>query len=156
MAEMWCKRATYFAPSEMGNAGPRRAVLAPADALSAETLFNLPEGITLRVEARQSRSGPNHRHFFALIHKVWENLPDSVVMTEEDLREQLLIMAGYHRTYVDLQGNTHVRARSINYATLDETAFKNLKDAVVKVIVTKVIPGFDTEAAEMEVMEMLR
>lgn len=130
-------------------------VLVPEDEAAGEIMARLARGVPLKSSVVQPRDGGNHRYFFALVRRVWENLPDHIHMTEEDLREHLLIRAGYYRVYTDPSGNTHVRAKSIAWAKLDETAFNALKDAIIKVIVTEIIPGFDNENSELAVLDML-
>lgn len=118
-----------------------------------EAIAKLPSS-PLKTSAVAPRDGGRHRWFFKLVSVVHENLPDGVHMDREDLREYLLIKAGFWRSYTDPHGNTHIRARSIAWSQLDETAFKELTDRVIHVVCQHIIPGFtyDGESAVFEVM----
>lgn len=55
-------------------------------------------GAHYMLEAVEERSGRSHRHYFASINEVWQNLPDEIAErfpTAEHLRKYALIRTGY-------------------------------------------------------------
>lgn len=51
------------------------------------------------VDIREERSGPSHRHLFAVVKEAWMNLPDELALefaTPEHLRKRALIETGHY------------------------------------------------------------
>ena len=58
-------------------------------------------GVVYHLEAMEERSAASHRHYFASVNEVWQNLPEAMVEqfpTSEHLRKWCLIRAGFHQS----------------------------------------------------------
>jgi len=82
---------------------------------------------------KQPRNVKFHRKFFALLNLVYNN--QDVYSNIEDLREDLTIEAGYFRLTENIKGQTVKRAKSISFASMDETGFSDLYNSVVNVVI---------------------
>jgi len=72
-------------------------------------------GEVYRMESIEERSLVSHRHYFAVLHEAWMNLPDAESVkyaTAEHLRKHCLIMTGY-REERKLVASSQVEARKI-------------------------------------------
>lgn len=154
MTEFYTRKVQAHIRQPDGSLGASTWVLAADCLTSHEMIAKLPQR-PLKTTATAPRDMSRHRYFFKLIATVHQNLPDGVHKSFEDLREELLIMAGHHRTVVTLEGEVKLKAKSIAGSALDDTAFIHLIDRVIHVICQKVIPGF-TYDGESAVLEMIR
>ena len=126
-----------------------------ADAASSDLLGKLPEGRSLKASVTVPRDLGNHRHFFLLLDAVWRNLPEGVEMTRETLRAVLTVEAGHYEEFEGANGRLYRVPKSIAFSRMSEPEFKEFKDAVIRYVVTKLIPGLDSEALENEVYSCL-
>lgn len=86
------------------------------------------------IEYKRVRNPKFHRKFFKLIQTVFENQEKYRVLDE--LREDLTIAAGYHYEHINyLTGEVKIKAKSIAFASMDETEFSELYGAVIDQIV---------------------
>ena len=86
-------------------------------------------GETCRLMVFEERSPASHRHYFAAIKEVWENLPESDAArfpTAEHLRKYALIRTGYRTERV-------IVADSNQAALQVAAAFKALDEAVFSI-----------------------
>lgn len=98
-------------------------------------------GAVYRLVEEQERSAASHRHYFAQIRTVWENLPDELRQkhpTEDHLRKFALIMTGYS-TSMDFPCAS--RAEALRWAprieSQNEYAVVTVTDAIVTVTTAK-------------------
>ena len=95
-------------------------------------------GQVYSVEIKQHRNPRFHRLYFALISCAWEYLPEEVQQhygTSEGFRKTVEVAAGNYDLLWDLELNKFVHApKSVSFASMDETAFKDLYDKVKDVI----------------------
>lgn len=116
--EFWARRT-------MSKSG--MIVLAPADEISAERAAKMPSGKLLRVEAVAPRNPQFHRLTFALFGLIARNFDVPL----DAVREELLIKIG-HSYAVKFPGYEKEYAKSISYAEMDDIAFKELFEKLVK------------------------
>lgn len=104
--------------------------LVPADAESAAVLSKFRMGKIIRVEAKQSRSGPRHRLFWVLCTRI-ANAVDADVDTVADT---LKIETG-HCTMVRTKTHGVIPLpRSISYAKMDDAQHKDFLERCIKAI----------------------
>lgn len=128
--------------------------LVPADRISAELLSELAADKQLRCEITQPRNLKHHNKFFALIHVVFPH--QSAYLTRDDLRDELTIAAGHFHMVKDIQtGKPKPVADSIAFDKMDQDAFTVFYDAVVNIILTRVLPGVSKRDLEDQVLEIL-
>lgn len=97
--------------------------LVPADFAGDEFLREIGEGREVMISIRKARSPAHHRFFFAMLRKVCEN--SEQWSNEEVLLDDLKMAVGHRETHVNaLTGDTVVRAKSINFASMEEFTFR--------------------------------
>lgn len=97
--------------------------LVPADFAADEFLREIGEGREVMISVRKARSPQHHRFFFAMLRKVCEN--SDQWQSEDALLDDLKIAVGHRETHVNaLTGETVVRAKSINFASMEEFTFR--------------------------------
>lgn len=74
-----------------------------------------------------------HKKFFALINLAYHN--QDIYNNIDDMREDLIIDAGFYRTTENKHGETVKKALSISFASMDEIEFNNLYSRIADVIV---------------------
>lgn len=115
----------------------RGRVLVPADFAADEMLDDLPEGREVLMTMRRPRSPQHHRFFFALLRKVVENTDRWA--SEEDLLDDLKIACGHATRRANLiTGEISLVAKSINFASMPEDAFRRFKDRALFVLSTAI------------------
>lgn len=93
------------------------------------------------VEAVEERSARSHRHYFAVIHDAWSNLPDELLEyypTPEHLRKKALVFKGYRneRSFV-CSSPLEARRMAAFIAPMDDFALVSVNDTAVVVLTAK-------------------
>jgi hypothetical protein len=102
----------------------------------------------------QPRSIKQHRFAWALATKVAEAC--DFLDTKDDAMEYMLIESRHSRIIHDpLRGITYARAKSINWASMDGTAFTKLMKRLTHVVATHIVPGIDKAELRKEIEAML-
>lgn len=100
------------------------------DAESAVVFSKLPFGKPLRVKVQQPRSGPQHRLYWTLVHRIAE----AIGAEPENVSDILKIETG-HCVTVKSKKHGEVRLpRSISFAAMDQTRFREFFDRCLIVI----------------------
>jgi hypothetical protein len=97
------------------------------------TFKKLKRDTTLLFDVRQERNSGHHRKFMALVTMVFDN--QDRYTDRETLRYDLTIEAGFWIEHVDFQGVVHRRAKSISFASMDQTEFDKLYNAFVMAVI---------------------
>ena len=63
-------------------------------------------------------------------------------------REQVTILAGFYKTVHNINGTFKVKAKSISFAAMDNDEFEALYNAVLNVLMRKILVGMDKEEVE--------
>lgn len=114
---------------------PSREVYYPAGARNYDKSKKVPYGDLIEVDYIKKRNIGLHRKFFALINMAFDNLPEKFnYKTEEELRYNLTIAAGFYEYNTFLDGTISKKAMSIAFDKLDDTEFEKLYQAVIDVI----------------------
>ena len=128
--------------------------LAPSDRISAELLTEFSPEARLRCAITQPRNLKHHNKFFALLHVVFPH--QSAYLSRDDLRDELTIAAGHFHMVKDLRtGQMKAVADSIAFDKMDQKDFEPFYDAVVQIILTKIILGVSKRDLETQVLEIL-
>ena len=108
----------------------------PADDESKEVSDSLRYSTIIAAEVKDSddRSGANLRRFFKFINTAFR-MQDHY-SSKEIFRKELLILSGYSETWVSVDGQVRVQAKSISYAELRNedkfrAIFKNCIEAFI-------------------------
>lgn len=117
-----------------------------------QTIKGMGAGEILIISFKRIRNGRFHRKFFALLqyaYTMWE--PDRtwkmykgmpVTKNFDRFRSDVVIAAGFYEQTFDLEGNMKLEAKSISFANMDDTEFEKVYDAVINVILDKVLTTY--------------
>lgn len=127
--------------------------LRPIDTAGEEVISNMGNGEIVSVEIKRPRNVGHHRKLFALLGLVADNHP---TYTNVDL---VLAAVKIELGHVDIlerpNGERVPLPRSISFAKMDQSAFDAFYDGVVKLIVTRFLPGVNRADLEREVNEII-
>lgn len=132
----------------------RGKVLVPADDIAAEEMARLPENKATLVTARVPRNPRHHRLAWALAQKLSEMVDG--LHDREDAMTYLKIKARHVDYLTDPKtGAVYLLPKSINFASLDQTAFSRLWDRMTWVVCNEIVPGLDEDALQREILDMV-
>jgi hypothetical protein len=112
----------------------KRGVFYPAYPSDKDVMDSIPVGEIVKAEITRSRNVKLLRKFFALLTVAYENLPENYNMSFDNFREEVIIKAGYYEKYVNFDGATVYKAKSISFAKMDETTFEQVYSDVFDVV----------------------
>lgn len=127
--------------------------LRAADPEAEVAIKALAAGEVVRARVTKPRNGRFHRRFFAMLSLVFEN--QEAFTDREQFRKACLIEAGYYTDVKLLDGTVSREAQSMSFTAMDELTFRQVYNAVVNVILAKVLPGMDFETLESEVEQQM-
>lgn len=105
----------------------RGNALIPADEHAEDFLHEIAEGREVIVTVRKARSSQHHRMFFAMLRKVVDNSEQWA--SEDVLLDDLKLATGHCELRRNaLTGAAIMAPRSINFASMDQTAFRRFFD----------------------------
>lgn len=97
-----------------------------------EKVLKIKTGEIYKCQITKPRSLGHHKKLFALFKLVFDN--QERFQHSEDLREQLIIEAGYFETYISLHGEVIKKAKSMSFANMDQFEFSELYERIKDVI----------------------
>ena len=127
--------------------------LRPTDAIGGEALERVPLNEDVKVEITRPRRLKFHRKFFALLNAVFEH--QTTYPTMNTFRAAIECALGFGETIKLPDGRTIIIPKSISFASLDQAEFEQLFDRAVDLIVTRIIPGLDSDDLRKEVDDIL-
>lgn len=113
-------------------------------------------GEMVKVEVTKSRDITKHRRFFALIQAVWalEEMQENFD-NQEGLRMWLTVQAGHYRSMY-LEGVEVRIPKSISFADMDDTEFREFYDRAVNAVLQKYLPKYQRENMDKYVDQFCR
>lgn len=110
-------------------------------------------GDVIRADFKKMRNPKFHKKFFALLNigfDAWEpEETDSkhgpVEKNFDQFREDVTILAGYYEQHVRLDGSIRTVAKSISFGNMDEIEFGKLYNAVINVLLKRVLKNYTRE-----------
>lgn len=127
--------------------------LRPTDALGGEALERVPLNEDVRVEITRPRRLGHHRKFFALLNAVF---PHQTTYGSLNLfRAAIEVSLGFGESVKLPGGRTIIIPKSIGFSSMDQTEFDTLFDKAVELIVTRIIPGLDSDDLRKEVDDII-
>jgi|TARA_R110000803_G_scaffold115775_3_gene184307 hypothetical protein len=116
-------------------------VLKPTDKESWFALTKI-QGKTVSVTTTQARSPEQHKLFFRLLKKAFDN-QQTKFPTMDDMRKALLVEAGYSEPNYKINGEVMLVAKSIAFHNMKHDEFNALFDNVVELICKHIIVGMN-------------
>lgn len=132
------------------------AALHPWDAEAAEWLGKLKQGTVVQLTARVPRNPRFHRQYFKLLDLAYDywseaiSTPGKAVMTykgepvlpdRERFRSDVIILAGFYRSVVNLKGEIRLEPESLKWSSMTEERFADLYSATINVLLRRVFNG---------------
>lgn len=125
--------------------------LLPADARSAALLNRLKRGAGIRVRYEEVNDIGLHRKMMALFQLAFDAWQPTgprylgyVIEKEFDqLRKDLVILAGYYERYTDPNGNTRLNAQSLAFDSMEAPTREALFSALIDVVLKHILPTYN-------------
>ena len=127
----------------------------PADDLAADALKRFKQKEVVKCKLTKPRNVGFHRRFFALMNVAFEN--QDKYLDLDTFLTVIKYMTG-HCDWLD-ETNPHGKAikipipKSISFAKMDETEFREFYGKAFNVIVTRILGGVDEKELERAVIE---
>lgn len=135
--------------------------LMPAHQSDLDAIKKLPNNEPVRVKITRVRNVQFHRKYFALLNYAfdcWE--PDENNQVGEKnfdrFRADIIILAGFYKQYVRLDGSTRIEPKSISFAKMGQDEFDELYQRTIDVIIKHVMThytGAELNAVIEQVLE---
>ena len=127
----------------------RCGVLMPASEADTETLANITEGETVRADIKRPRNVAYHRKYFALLDVLFNIFdPEPVshkgeiaIKNRERFRKDIAIATGHYELVVSIKGECKAEAKSISFASMDETQFSELYSRTIDYGLLRIAKG---------------
>lgn len=116
------------------------------DEAGEEMLTQLPFDTAFVVKISQPRNSKHHRLFFTLMNEVYKN--QTTFATLEGMLDAIKVAIGHCDERVSVTGTKFYVPRSISFAAMDQTAFRQFYDKAVDVILNHILPH--TKKADLE------
>lgn len=94
-------------------------------------LKKISEGEVIEVDVKIPRNYKFHKKLFALLDLMYEN--DSLELTKERYRKEMLKVAGYYESYIGADGIEVREAKSISFAKMEQHEFDNMFQDMLQV-----------------------
>ena len=125
----------------------RGSTLTAADFAAQEMLDDIPNGREIIITARRPRSPANHRHLFAMLRKVTDNIDRW--RSEDELLDALKLATGHCERRMTIDGKVYLAPKSINFASMKEDEFRRFKNRCVHILCQEL--GWDPTDLDAEV-----
>lgn len=141
MADLEAKHFTIRESREHGK------FLVASDFIAEEWLEHFKAGEELSLQARKSRVGANHKHFFGVLRVARDHL--EAYQDDESLLDAVKISSGHTRPVMLPDGRIVFIPKSINWDTMPEDEFRRFKNRAFYVL-TELLGTDCVELAEAE------
>ncbi|ABS68906.1 hypothetical protein Xaut_3678 [Xanthobacter versatilis] len=118
-------------------------LLLPRARFDAEALTRYREGVTLRAELTEPRSGGVNRLYWSVLSAVCA--ATGKWSSSEVLHHALKMHLGYFESYASVHGEVDTRAQSTAFDRMDAAKFREYFDAAMLTITTEILPGLTVE-----------
>tara|TARA_R110001592_G_scaffold202982_1_gene452683 strand:- start:169 stop:609 length:441 start_codon:yes stop_codon:yes gene_type:complete len=131
----------FLEATKVNRDGKNWVCLMPTDRASWDALTKI-QGKTVSVTTTQARSPEQHKLFFRLLKKAFDN-QQTKFPTMDHMRKALLVEAGYSEPHYKMNGEIVLVAKSMSFQNMKHEEFNNLFDSVVDIICEYVMPNMD-------------
>ena len=152
MADLYTRKVVARLKQPDGHYGAATWVLVGAGPEDQEKITKAPL-TPLKTAVTAPRDGGRHRYVMKLFTIAHQALPEGWNMSFDTFRKALTIDAGYFESYRTPDGDEQKVALSLSYGSMDDTKHKEFTDALIRCLVSRWIPGLDSQAFEMEILE---
>jgi len=120
----------------------------PAHNSDYELAKKVKAGDSITAKLSRPRSVGFHKRFFALIRYTFHHMSEGMqgkFPSEEALRLELIMQAGYWSTHYTLGGKETIYPQSISFEKMDQVEFEKLYSAVLDVVIKWFVPEIDAD-----------
>lgn len=126
----------------------------PADDYSRDHHRKAKTGVEYRAEIVKPRTGVNLRRWWVLCNLVYENCEK--YKSPDQVHQHLKILAGHTTSIVsESTGEIYYLADSIDFATLDESAFLDVFQRTVAAVCEHILPGISSYDMRQEIDKLM-
>jgi hypothetical protein len=135
----------------------------PASEEDADAMSEIKVGQGIKVKYSYARNIRFHRKFMAMVRfafsqwnppeREYKGLPVKPAL--DRFRKDLLIAAGYYKTYVTLDGEVHLEAESMAFANMSESRFEKVYSDVLDVLVNGFLSNMSRDELNQHVVKEL-
>lgn len=140
-------------------------ILVPHDEAAAAFIQKMKVGELTHADFKRVRNYKFHKKYFALLDfafEQWEprdgltyqGMP--VAKNKERFRKDLIILAGFYESTVNIRSEVRLEAKSISFAQMDEVEFEQLYNATVDVVLRRILTSYTRENLDEVINELLR
>lgn len=127
--------------------------LVPADPQASEYIAKLKMGAPVKAEVKRMRNYQFHKKLFALLNFAFDNWEPTEATYKgqvaqknfDQFRNDVTCLAGFGETTITLKGEVRVVAKSISFGSMSQDDFDALYNAVLNVILVKVLQNYDRD-----------
>lgn len=122
--------------------------LRPVNSQADDVMRRLKHGDLVSVDVRKPRNVGMHRLYWALCQLVASNMDGD--FSSEVVSDVIKVRTG-HVTVVRTKKGEVFIPKSISFASLDQIQFAEFFDRAIKVVVSDILPGLDSDTLRSEV-----
>jgi hypothetical protein len=124
--------------------------LVPADPQATEFIAKLKMGAGVRAKVVRQNNVKFHRKLFALFNvafDAWEPAEKQykgqvIAKNFDQFRNDITVLAGFYESTITLRGEVRLVAKSLNFASMDQTERERLYEAVIGVVLAKILRSY--------------
>jgi hypothetical protein len=140
-------------------------ILVPHDEAAAAFIQKMKAGELTHADFKRVRNYKFHKKYFALLDfafEQWEprgNLTYKgmpVAKNKDRFRKDLIILAGFYESTVNIRSEVRLEAKSISFAQMDEIEFEALYNETINVILQRVLTKYTRDDLDAVVERLLR
>lgn len=137
--------------------------LVPIDDLNMELFEKLKANGVYKAVITQTRNVGLHRKFFSLLNLAYKNYEQPEVFHNgirvqksfDRFREEVIIACGYWELELNKRNNVVQRAKSISFASMEQTTFEELFSMAITVIMNEYLTYYSQEDMDLLVNQVL-
>lgn len=139
-------------------------ILVPHDEASLAFIQKMKAGELTHADFKRVRNYKFHKKYFALLDfafEQWEprdgltyqGMP--VAKNKERFRKDLIILAGFYESTVNLRSEVRLEAKSISFGLMDEVEFEQLYNATVDVVLRRILTRYTRQDLDNVINQLL-
>jgi len=138
-------------------------LMLPENQETKDFIDKLKHGALIRADFKKMRNPAFHRKYFALLNfafEQWEptqhTYKDEIVEKNFDrFRSDIAILSGFGFPVTNIRGEVRMEAKSISFASMDESEFDKLYQTTINVIMKHILTRYTKEDLDDVVFQLL-
>lgn len=140
-------------------------ILVPHDEAATAFIQKMKAGELTHADFKRVRNYKFHKKYFALLDFAFEQWEPHGGLTYKDMpvaknkerfRKDLIILAGFYESTVNLRSEVRLEAKSISFGLMDEVEFEQLYNATVEVVLRRILTRYTREDLDEVINQLLR